>query len=326
MNTSTQIQTQPKYDIYQDVTDRILEALEAGVLPWVRPWTLEGNAIPGLPLNAVSGRYYSGINVLLLWLSASAKGYRQRKWITAKAAHKLGGHVRKGEKATKVVNYNPVEREKCDDEGNVLLDEHGNPELEHFAYITNHVLFNIEQCENLPETLFETVKNELQSNTLNIELREDVQLMIDGLEGLELEHVAGNIAYYDPMKDKIVLPRITQFSKEADYYSTLLHEMTHATGHAKRLNREGITAANAKFGSPKYAFEELIAQMGNAFICAHLGLDVIDESASYIDSWIQALKSDKKAIFRATGKAREASDYMFNTLYEQTEALKHCAA
>lgn len=320
---NTQQTHKPKFDLYQTITDRIIAALEAGTAPWLKPWKNAGSQL-ALPRNAVSNRLYNGINILLLWLAAEENGYRQSKWITVKAANELGGHIRKGEKATLVVNYNPVEREKCDKEGNVILDEDGNSEMERFAYLRSHYLFNIEQCENLPDYLYEQIDSEhiVETNKSYREFAE-IRQILEGID-LKVEMKPSNQAYYQADIDKVVIPEMKQFHSEADFYSTLLHEMTHATGHHKRLNREGIVSGKAKFGNTLYAFEELVAEMGGAFLCAYLGFDTVPQNASYLASWIEVLKSDKKAIFRATGKAREACDYMLDCLqvmqkYEQCQ-------
>lgn len=311
--------TQSKFDLYQTVTDRIITALESGTAPWLKPWK-NADCHLALPRNAVSNRIYNGINILLLWLAAEEHGYRQSKWLTVKAANELGGYVRKGEKATLVVNYNPVEREKCDKEGNVILDKDGNPEMERFAYLKRHYLFNIEQCDNLPSHLYESIEENPEANE-NLVFGE-IRQIIEGIN-LHVTSKPSDRACYYPKKDIVIMPEMKQFNSEADYYSTLLHEITHATGHKDRLNREGIVSGKAKFGNKIYAFEELVAEMGGAFLCAYLGFDTVPQNASYIASWIEVLRDDKKAIFCATGKAREACDYMLDCLQVMQQYEKH---
>ncbi|MEH8093430.1 zincin-like metallopeptidase domain-containing protein [Gallibacterium anatis] len=301
-----------KIDVYQDVTDRIVQCLESGTRPWIKPW------VSGLPQNAVSGRYYTGINVLLLMIASEEKGYQSTKWLTAKAANKLGGKIKKGEKATRIINYSPIEREKKDDNGELILDSEGNPEMEKFAIIRAYPLFNIEQCEGLPEEMY--LEKEMPSEFQKVN---EVHQILEGM-GVAVKHTAGDQAYYSPLMDVINMPLMKTFCTERSYYSVLLHEMIHATGHKDRLEREGITSKKAKFGNEIYAFEELIAEMGSAFVCTALGFDTISNNASYIDSWIKVLKSDKKAIFRASGEARKAAEYLFEIrdtmrLYEQYE-------
>lgn len=304
----------PHFDIYQHVTDKIIAALEAGTAPWLKPWNNPESCL-GLPKNAVSNRLYSGINILLLWLAAEEKGYRQSKWITALNVKKLGGYIRKGEKATIAVMYQPIEREKLDDNGEVILNDEGKSEMEKFVLIKKHNLFNIEQCENLPQNLYdtETALANIAGSENQYKIFGEIRQIIRGME-LDIKIQPSNKAFYHAETDKVLMPEMKQFNSEQDFYSTLLHEVTHATGHPSRLNREGITSHKAKFGNKLYAFEELIAEMGSSFLCAHLGFDTTPQNASYIKSWIEVLKQDKKAIFRASGKAREAYEYMFDIL------------
>lgn len=313
--------TQPKFDLYQNVTDRIIAALEEGAAPWLKPWQSPDCRL-ALPRNAVSNRFYSGVNILLLWLAAEEHGYKQSKWITVKAANELGGHIRKGEKSTLVVNYKPVEREKLDENGNTIFDEDGNPEMERFAFLKTHHLFNIEQCENLPAHLYDSLEQPVADPLKPYQEFAEIRQIIDGIN-LRVDVKPSDRAYYRPSTDVVVMPEMKQFNSEADYYSTLLHEMTHATGHKNRLNREGIASGKAKFGNQIYAFEELVAEMGGAFLCAYLGFDTVPQNASYLAIWIDVLKSDKKAIFRATGKAREACDYMLDTLQVMQQYERH---
>lgn len=308
-----------KFDIYQNITDRIIEMLEKGTAPWIKPWNNPEYNF-SLPKNAVSNRYYSGINILLLWMAMDEKGYTQSKWVTAKNANDLGGYVRKGEKSTLIALYSPITREKLDDNGEPILDENGQPELENFAILKKHHVFNIEQCEGLPKILFEPIQKE--SEEVPFRELEDIKNIHQGMN-LTVISKKTDKAFYRPKTDVVTMPEMKQFHSEADYYSTLLHEMTHATGHQKRLCREGITSVKSRFGNKIYAFEELVAEIGGAFLCAHIGFDTVPQNASYIASWIDVLKSDKKAIFRATGKAREACEYMLDTLNVMRQATLH---
>ncbi|MFZ7277865.1 ArdC family protein [Avibacterium endocarditidis] len=313
MNNSTQ-----KKDIYQEITDRIIAALESGTAPWLKPWNNpEGNL--GLPCNAVSGRFYQGVNILLLWIAADENGYQQSKWITARAANKLGGYVRKGEKATIVASYCPIEREKCDDEGNPILDEEGNPEMEQFAVLNRYPVFNIEQCEGLPSNLFDAEMESVSNDELKqYHIYADIRRIIDGMS-LNVEMKPSPQAFYQPTADRIVIPEMKQFDSEQGFYSVLLHEMTHATGHISRLNRDGVASGKSKFGNKIYAFEELIAEMGGAFLCAYLGFNQVPQNAAYIESWLKILKEDKRAIIKASGFARKACEYMLETLNVQKQ-------
>ncbi|HDL5821280.1 TPA: DUF1738 domain-containing protein [Mannheimia haemolytica] len=306
--------TQPKFDLYQHITDRIVVALEQGTAPWLKPWS-HPECNMALPRNAVSNRLYSGINTLLLWIATAEHGYKQCKWITAKKANELGGYIRKGEKATVVMNYRPDEREKLDEEGNIVYDEEGNPEMERHFFINKHNLFNLDQCENLPVELYDPVSEPKQpkSEPNQYDIFAEIRQIIKGMD-LQVEMKPSNRAFYQPGEDKVVMPEMKQFANAQAFHSVLLHEMTHATGANNRLNREGITSGKAKFGNKVYAFEELIAEMGGAFLCAYPGFDTVPQNAAYIESWIRVLKEDKRAIVRASGKAREACQYMLDAL------------
>lgn len=296
-------------DLYQQITDQIVEALEQGTVPWQRPWN---NNLPqmAIPCNGESGRLYSGINVLLLWMSAIRKGFTQRKWVTFQGANHLGGQVRPGEKSTVIIFYKQSMFEEKDDEGNIVFDENGEPKIKSSVFIRGHHVFNIEQCEGLERYYEEFPEPELSEDMLP---RPDLDVLPAKM-GIPLYNKVENRACYIPGRDCIVMPDFTKFNTADDYYATLLHECGHATGHQDRLNREGITNFS-KFGSERYAFEELIAELTSAFTCAHVNIhNNISQNAAYIESWIKALKADKKAIFRASSQAREATQFLLNTL------------
>ena len=279
-------QTPPK-DLYQQITDQIIEALEQGVMPWQKPWD-SGWPQMAIPCNGESGRQYSGINVLLLWMSAIRKNFTQRKWVTFQGANHLGGQVRTGEKSTVIIFYKQNMFEEKDDNGNVVLDENGDPKMKSSVFIRGHHVFNIEQCDGL-----DVLPNKM---------------------GMQLYNKAQDRACYIPRKDCIVMPDFKKFNTSDDYYATLLHECGHATGHKDRLNRDGVAKFD-KFGSEQYAFEELIAELTSAFTCAHVNVrNDISQNAAYIEHWIKALKADKKAIFRASSQAREATQFLLNAL------------
>ncbi|TYG35279.1 DUF1738 domain-containing protein [Lonepinella koalarum] len=294
-------------DLYQKVTDKILAILETGTTPWQRPWDSAYTNMK-LPCNGESGRLYSGINIMLLWIAQAENGFTQRKWVTFKGARNLGGAVRTGEKATEIVFYRPMETEETDSNGNIVYDDEGNPKMKRFALIRGFYVFNIEQCEGLDEH-YEPVLQETEE--LKFALRPEINTLPLKM-GITVQHRSQDRAYYQPSNDMIMMPKQTQFESAERYYGVLLHETAHATGHQTRLNRIGIVD-NTKFGSEKYAVEELIAELTSAFTCAHLGLrNTYDQNAAYLDAWINCLKSDKHAIFRATAAAREATDYLMD--------------
>lgn len=304
-------------DIYRLVTDRIIVALENGTPPWRRPWRNAQQGINTLmPVNARTGRAYSGVNVLLLWLAAEERGYHSDRWLTYNQALEAGGQVRKGETATLAVIYRDWTKQAEDSSGNKLFDADGKPQMETVPMLRQFPLFNVAQCDGLPDPVHgAAVITRPQEDFAGVspELLELVLTVVNAT-GVQFSPKPQNRAYYRAATDQIVLPLTTQFMTEGDYWSTVLHELVHASGHAKRLNREGITASSKQFGDPVYAFEELIAEIGSAFLCAHLGITGDMQHESYVDGWLSRLKSDKKALFSACRQAREASEYLLAPL------------
>ena len=293
-------------DIYLDVTNKIVSALSQGVIPWIKPWTTSGSSADApFPINAITRRLYAGINIPLLWAEARLRGYRQDRWLTYNQARKAGGHIRKGEQSTLAVLYKPMSKEAHDEDGQVVLDEQGNVKMVQFALLRTHCLFNIEQTEGLPND--EQHHDDGEDPVMFIEYAPAERLL--AASGARIEHRYGDDAFYLPIRDLIQLPTKAQFVDVGSYYATALHELTHWSGHHARLNREGITGGHA-FGSAAYAFEELVAEMGAAFLCAFTGTQGELRHEEYLASWLKILKEDKRTIFRASGQAREASEYL----------------
>lgn len=293
-------------DIYLDVTNKIVSALNQGVIPWIKPWTTTGSSADcPFPINAITRRPYAGINIPLLWAEARLRGFRQDRWLTFNQARKAGGHVRKGEQSTLAVLYKPMSKEAHDEDGQVVRDEQGNIKMVQFALLRMHCLFNIEQTEDLPAE--EQKHDERDDQPAFIDHAPAEQLLV--ASGARIEHRYGDHAFYQPVRDLIQLPTKGQFEDVGSYYATALHELTHWSGHLSRLNRDGITGGHA-FGSAEYAFEELVAEMGAAFLCALTGTQGELRHEEYLASWLKILKEDKRAIFRASGQAREASEYL----------------
>ncbi|EKQ2080632.1 DUF1738 domain-containing protein [Salmonella enterica] len=302
------------------VTDRIIAALEQGTAPWRRPWTsADAGCSGGLPSNALTGRCYSGVNVLLLWMAAEEGGYTSDRWLTYRQAQEAGGQVRKGETGSLAVIYKDWTKLAEDEHGNRLYDTDGSPLTETVPMLRQLHLFNVAQCDGLPEHMQapqpdDGTQRPVEDYAVVSPARlADVQKMLEAT-GVQLGSRYQSQAYYRPVADTIVMPLTSQFDSEADYWATLLHEMVHSTGHGKRLDREGITSSSRRHGDRVYAFEELIAETGSAFLCAQLGIFGEVQHESYIDSWLQVLRSDKKALFRACSKAREATEYLLAPL------------
>ncbi|MBI6567543.1 DUF1738 domain-containing protein [Pseudomonas synxantha] len=301
-------------DIYLDVTNKIVSALSQGVIPWIKPWTTSGSSVDApFPINAITRRPYAGINIPLLWAEARLRGYRQDRWLTYNQARKAGGHVRKGEQSTLAVLYKPMSKEAHDEDGQVVRDEQGNVKMVQFALLRTHCLFNIEQTEGLPND--EQHHDEGEDPMAFIDHAPAERLLV--ASGARIEHRYGDDAFYLPIRDLIQLPTKAQFVDVGSYYATALHELTHWSGHHTRLNREGITGGHA-FGSAAYAFEELVAEMGAAFLCALTGTQGELRHEEYLASWLKILKEDKRAIFRASGLAREASEYLLALQLDQS--------
>ena len=288
-------------DLYKEVTDRVVKALEEGVGPWVRPWYSNTEH-----RNVLSKRPYRGINVLLLNLAMIERGFPTPLWLTYREAKRLGGYVRKGEVGTTVVFWKVLEVPKRDKTGKEVLDpETGEPETVQVPFLRHYTVFNTSQCEGerireLERALLEAGKNSSGSG--------DRFALADRI--LELPRIRwGNRACYNPHLDIITLPPKARFGTPAAYYATALHETVHWTGHESRLNRNFDT----RFGSESYAFEELIAEMGSAFLGAYTGIPFEQvQHPEYIASWLKVLKGDKKAIFTAAREAQKACDWLLS--------------
>ena len=280
-------------DIYQTITDKIITELEAGTAPWVRPWS--GEADP-FPRNALSQRPYRGINNVLLGMEAHCRGYASNQWLTFKQAQKLGGHVRKGERASTIIYYEArmVEKEDADP-----VADGDEAEKRFMPLLKLFSVFNVHQVEGLPESYQE--RPVLESGWDASATAEQIM----ECSGAEIRH-QGFKAFYSPTNDLIYLPGKTTFADAASYYSTALHELCHWTGSTTRLGRK----LGRRFGESAYAMEELIAELGSAFLSAHCRLDGQLQHASYISSWLEVLQRDKRAVFVAAAQAQKAADYL----------------
>lgn len=301
---TTRKATTARKDVYQIVTDRILSLLDAGVAPWRKTWS--GGSL-GMPLSLTTGKPYRGINVFLLTATAMAEGYETNAWLTYNQAEALGGNVKKGEKSTMVVFWKIGEKDEID-------EATGKPAT--YAILRYFNVFNVAQCENLDESkLPEAAKVDVAENDNDpIVACEEI---VDGWEGKPSIEFAGGRAFYRKSDDSIQLPQISRFDSSEEFYGTLFHEMIHATGHASRLNRETLNDACA-FGDTNYSKEELIAEMGAAFLCGIAGIEnaTIENSAAYIDGWRRVLKSDSKIVVHAAASAQRAVDSILGTKFE----------
>ncbi|MBC6609047.1 DUF1738 domain-containing protein [Hymenobacter sp. BT188] len=284
----------PCPDVYQIVTDRIVAALEGGVIPWRKPW----NAVYGLPRNYATGVAYSGINAFLLHFSGALPFF-----MTFKQALALGGHVRKGAKGHLVVYYNVSVRE----------NEHTGKE-EKLPFLKYYTVFSVEDIEGIA---FDLPAVERHAHT-PIEAAEAI--VAGWQERPTIEHLHQR-ATYSPALDRVNMPALATFTTPEGYYATLFHELTHSTGHASRLDRPDLTAGEGK-GSASYAREELTAEMGASFLCAAAGLDTAqteENAVAYIQSWLERLKNDKKLVLQAASKAQRAAKLILGVVEEESQ-------
>lgn len=281
-------------EIYQKITDNIVAKLEQGVVPWQKPWHDNGL----MPRN-IKGRPYRGINPLLL----NSFDYSSPFWLTYKQAKELGGNIKKGEKATMVVFWKLITTAKTTE------NNQGETEIEQksFPYLRYYNVFNLEQTENIPLNKIPQIEHTPEIEFSPIKRAE--KLLAEWEDKPKVEH-GGSRACYSPMFDNIKMPEPKYFKSSEEYYCTLFHEYVHSTGHKTRTNRHS-QLPNHSFGSKDYSIEELVAEMGAAFLCGLSGIDnTIDNNAAYIQSWINALKNDNKFLTKAASLAQKACDYI----------------
>lgn len=292
-DTNQQASGESRVSLYDEVTARIVAEMERGVVPWVRPWSRSAAPL-GMPRSAASRKFYSGINILILWDAVIRRGFANQEWLTFRQALSLGGHVRKGEKGTVICyadSFVPKgERERAKDSGD---DPSRVPFLKRFT------VFNVEQCEGLPAHI--TPPLVVYPET---ERHPEAETLIDASGATIREE--GGAAFYHLGEDFIRLPPRGSFITPADFYCTALHELGHWTAHPTRLARD----LTGRFGSTAYAREELIAELTSAFLCAHLGIAPKVRHADYLANWLAVLKADSRAIFHAASQASKASDFL----------------
>lgn len=276
-------------DLYADVSARIVAELERGAAPWVKPWS--ATAGRNVPQNAISGRPYSSCNVVLLWLARS-RGWATPRFLTFRQAQEAGGYVSRGEHGTKVYF---VKQLRVNDSEN----EEADPRL--VPMLREYTVFNVDQCEGLPDS----IRAGKPMRVRNPDGRDALADEFLRSTGADIREGQGE-AYYVPGTDFVSLPAFEAFRGADHFYNVAFHELTHWTGHVSRLNRD----LKNRFRSREYAAEELIAELGAAFLAAEFGFDGDVRSAGYIATWIDLLKSDKRAFFTACSKASQAADYL----------------
>ncbi len=290
--------TQPLKDLYQSVTNSIIAALEAGTPPWVCPW--QAGAGDLAPANLASGRPYRGINVLLLNLRAMGCGYGSNRWMTFQQARSLGAYVRQGEQGTPIVFFKMHEVGSGD---RPVGAQPGRDDRKVIPLLRSFTVFNAAQIDDLPEALQPTPSAAPDWNACEV-----AELILAGSQA-RIRH-GGARAFYAPDQDLIQLPERGAFASAEAYYGVALHELTHWSGHPSRCNR----VLSSRSHIEAYAFEELVAEMGSAFLTNYCGLPGQLQHASYIESWLQALRHDKRLIFTAASLAQKAADYLLPEL------------
>jgi antirestriction protein ArdC len=286
-------------NFYEAITNKIIAELEAGRFPWVQPWgTPSAKAQLAMPKNASTDRNYSGINVLILWGETIEKAYTGQSWLTFRQALALGGHVRKGERGTTVVY---ADRFIPDDAKRRAAQNGG--EARAIPFLKRFTVFNTDQIDDLPNEIATAAPPPPPGS---IEPRVEALIKATGIDF----RIGGNRAFYNPSQDYVQVPPPAAFFEPINWHRTALHECGHAVGHPSRLNRD----LTGSFGSRKYAFEELIAEMNAAFCCASLGITPTVRHADYLGSWLEVLREDNRAIVRAASLASKAADYLLGLL------------
>ncbi len=283
-------------DVYTRITDKIIAELEKGERPWLKPWNAEHAAGKITRPLRYNGLPYSGINVVMLWAEAMEKGYNAPLWMTFKQAQELGGHVKKGEHGSLVVYANTLTKTETN-------ETTGEDEEHKIPFMKGYTVFNVEQIDDLPAHYYamqapqlETAQRLDHAEQFFKHLRADIRY-------------GGNRAFYAIGSDYVQMPPFEFFKDPESFYATQLHECTHWTRHPTRLDRD---LGRKKWGDEGYAMEELVAELGSAFLSADLGLtpEVRDDHAAYLAGWLKVLKEDKRAIFSAAAHAQRAAEFL----------------
>lgn len=300
------MQNKDRQDIYSRITGQIVASLEKGVRPWIKPWNAEHAAGRITRPLRHNGQPYSGINVLSLWTSALAQNFSAPIWMTFRQAMELDAHVRKGEKGSLVVYANSITRTET--------DEKSGDEVERaMPFLKGYTVFNVEQIDGLPAHFYATAEPQLDPVARIARVEQ-----FFAATGATVNH-GGNRAYYRPATDSVQMPIFEAFRDAQSYYATLSHELTHWTGHSSRLPRD---FGGKRFGSQGYAMEELVAELGAAFLCADLELaaDPREENVAYIANWLEVLANDNRAVFTAAAHAQRAADFIHKFSASETGA------
>ena len=291
-------------NLYNEITSQFVSALKNGAPPWIKPWS-EYSPRPTRPKNAITDRKYTGINVTILWTAATTHGFKRDRWLTFNQTRKAGGRVCRGQKGTVVILYRNIEVRRKDESGSLVLDSNGETIKDKIKFIKGFTLFNVDQCDGLTKEIVEGPS--LPPEKPAWKSHNEIESLLVS-KGVRIRHDCNQAAYY-PNEDVIRMPVKKAFKTDSCYYSTLLHELVHWTGHHSRLNRPGICKP-LDYSKSNYAFEELIAEIGSAFLCAEFGLKCDLRHESYVISWISELENDPKAIFATSALAWKARSFL----------------
>ncbi len=278
-------------DVYAVINERIIEQLNNGTVPWRKPWT-----DAGMPQNLITKNYYHGINMMLL----AMEQFEHNLFLSFKQVKDIGGKIKKGEKGHMIVYWSQVDNKK--DEDTEQADE--NKEEKKKSILRYYYVFNIAQCENIPDKYLPTVREtkELPS----------CESIVTGMPNCPPIRHKENSAFYNFKEDFVNMPKKRSFKKDESYYSTLFHELVHSTGHESRLKRDTIMQM-AEFGGEVYSLEELVAEIGTCYLQSVAGItSEFKQSTAYIQGWLGRLKGDKRFIFQASKMAQKAVDFIFN--------------
>jgi antirestriction protein ArdC len=289
--------------VYQVITDRVIALLQQGTVPWHKPWAGSEQE----PRNLISRKPYRGVNVFLLHSMA----YQSPFWITFKQAQELGGNVRKGEKACPVVFWKWLD-----------IEDKETGEGKRAPMLRYYSVFNSSQCDGIQDHI-PAIENTNQPHS-PIAAAEGI---VAGMPQRPVIKDGLSQAFYRPSEDFVGMPFLNQFESPEGYYDTLFHELTHSTGHESRLNRKGVSGTDGQwssFGSTPYAKEELVAEMGAAFLCGQAGIveRTIDNSAAYVHSWLERLKDEVRLVVIAAAQAQKAADFILNKQHAQESGVE----
>jgi len=280
-------QTKTHRDVYAIITDKIIEQLEKGTVPWQKPWSG-----CGIPTNLISKRPYRGINVMLL----SMQGYEHNLFLTSKQLKEIGGSIKPEERPHLVVYWNYIEKEAEDEEEK---EKKKKPMLRYYT------VFNIAQCDNIPSDMIPSILRVAKPDAT-------CKLIINGMpQKPRIQHKEQE-AYYNPLRDYINMPKQNSFVSDDAYYAILFHELVHSTGHHSRLDRKDLIQM-AEFGSEPYSHEELVAEIGSCYLQSHGGIATqLEQSAAYIKGWLDVFRGDRRFIFSASTAAQKAVDFILD--------------